>query len=89
MTTILDWTKNYRTYTKLDLDSVARNSNGLKAKIFLKLYGIAAKAKLQQTKMIVMCQRFGDLFLLGLIWYYSSNHKTYNIGRLKVYYCCK
>ena len=40
--------------------------------------------KIQQTKMLVMCQRFGDLFLFGLIWQYSSNHKTYNKGRFKV-----
>ena len=46
----------------------------------------AAKAKIQQTKMIVMCQSFGDLFLFGLIWQYSSNHKTYNKGRFKVQY---
>ena len=26
--------------------------------------------------MLVNCQRFGDLFLFGLIWQYSSNHKT-------------
>ena len=40
--------------------------------------------KIQQTKMLVTCQRFGDLFFFGLIWQYSSNHKTYNKGRLKV-----
>ena len=45
--------------------------------------------KIQQTKILVTCQRFGDLFLFGLIWQYSSDHRTYNIGRLKVYYCCK
>ena len=32
--------------------------------------------KIQQTKMLVTCQRFGDLFLSRLIWQYS-NHKTY------------
>ena len=40
--------------------------------------------KIQQTKMLVTCQRVGDLFLFGLIWQYSSNHKTYNKGRFKV-----
>ena len=40
--------------------------------------------KIQETKMLVTCQRFGDLFLFGLIWQYSSNHKTYNTGRFKV-----
>ena len=29
------------------------------------------RPKIQQTKMLVTCQRF------GLIWQYSSNHKTY------------
>ena len=33
-------------------------------------------AKIKQTKMLVTCQRFGDLFLFGLIRQYSSNHKT-------------
>ena len=40
--------------------------------------------KIQQTMMLVTCQRFGDLFSFGLIWQYSSNHKTYNKGRFKV-----
>ena len=34
------------------------------------------QSKIQQTKMLVTCQRFGALFLFGLIWQYSSNHKT-------------
>ena len=42
------------------------------------------RPKIQQTKMLFTCQRFGDLFLSGLIWQYSSNHKTYNKGRFKV-----
>ena len=29
-------------------------------------------AKIQQTKMLAMCQKFGDLFLFGLVWQYSS-----------------
>ena len=33
-------------------------------------------AKIQQTKMLVTCQRFVDLFLFGLIWQYSSNQKN-------------
>ena len=36
--------------------------------------------KIQQTKMLVTCQRYGELFSFGLIWSYSSNHKTYNKG---------
>ena len=27
-----------------------------------------SKSKIQQTKMLVTCQRLGDLFLFGLIW---------------------
>ena len=42
------------------------------------------QSKIQQTKMLVACKRFGDLFLFGLIWQYSSHHKTYNKGRFKV-----
>ena len=30
-----------------------------------------AKPKIRQTKMLVTCQRFGDLFLFGLVWQYS------------------
>ena len=33
-------------------------------------------AKIQQTKMLVTCQRFGDLFLFGLVWQYSSVQKN-------------
>ena len=40
--------------------------------------------KIQQTKMLVMCQRFGDLFLFGLLWQYSSVQTKYNKGRFKV-----
>jgi hypothetical protein len=32
--------------------------------------------KIQQTKMLVTCQRFGDWFLFGLVWPYSSNQKN-------------
>jgi hypothetical protein len=44
----------------------------------------ATPAERRQTKMLVTCQRFDDLFLFGLIWQYSSSHKTYNKGRFKV-----
>ena len=40
--------------------------------------------KIQQTKMHVTCQRFGDLFLFGLVWQYSSVQTKYNKGRFKV-----
>ena len=42
------------------------------------------KTKMQQTKMLVMCQRFGDLFLFGLVWQYSTNQNQYNKGRFKI-----
>ena len=32
--------------------------------------------KIQQTKMLVTCQRFGNWFLFGLVWPYSSNQKN-------------
>ena len=32
--------------------------------------------KIQQTKMLVTCQRFGDWFLLWLVWQYSSIQKN-------------
>ena len=43
-----------------------------------------SQAKIQQTKMLVTCQRFGDLFLFGLVWQYSSVQTKYNKGRFKV-----
>ena len=43
-----------------------------------------ALAKIQQTKMLVTCQGFGDLFLFGLVWQYSSVQTKYNKGRFKV-----
>ena len=33
--------------------------------------------------MLVTCQRFGDLFLFGLVWQYSSVQTKYNKGRFK------
>ena len=41
-------------------------------------------AKIQQTKMLATCQRFGDLFLFGLVWQYSSVQTKYDKGRFKV-----
>ena len=32
--------------------------------------------KIQQTKILVTCQRFDDLFLFGLVWQYSSIQKN-------------
>ena len=40
--------------------------------------------KVQQTKMLVTCQSFGDLFLFGLVWQYSSVQTKYDKGRFKV-----
>ena len=34
--------------------------------------------------MLVTCQRFGDQFLFGLVWQYSSVQTKYNKGRFKV-----
>ena len=34
------------------------------------------QAKIQQTKMLGMCQRIGDWFLFGLVWQYSSIQKN-------------
>ena len=39
-------------------------------------YGAGAGAKIQQTKMLVTCQRFVDWFLFGLVWPYSSIQKN-------------
>ena len=39
--------------------------------IFEKVY-----PKIQQTKMLVTCQRFGDWLLFGLVWPYSSIQKN-------------
>ena len=33
-------------------------------------------SKIQQTKMLVTCQRFGDWFLFGLVWQYSAVQKN-------------
>ena len=43
--------------------------------------------KIQQTKLLVTCQRFGDLFLFELVWsgsMYSSVQTKYIKGRFKV-----
>ena len=42
------------------------------------------QSKIQQTKMLVTCQSFGDLFLFGLVWQYSSVQTKYNKGTFKV-----
>ena len=52
-------------------------------KIQLDFYAIGW-SKLQQTKMVVTCQRFSDLFLFGLVWQYSSVQAKYNKGKFKV-----
>ena len=43
---------------------------------FTHLGGFQLLAKIQQTKMLVTCQRFGDWFLFGLVWPYSSIQKN-------------
>ena len=52
---------------------------------FLSVSFECLRSKIQQTKMLVMCQRFGDLFLFGLVWQYSTNQNQYNKGRFKVF----
>ena len=50
-----------------------------------KIEGMHCDQKYSRLRMMLVgCQRFGDLFLFGLIWQYSSDHKTYNKGRFKV-----
>jgi hypothetical protein len=44
----------------------------------------SVNSKIQQTKILVTCQRFGDLFLFGLVLQYSTNQNQYNKGRFKV-----
>ena len=38
--------------------------------------------------MLVTCQRFGDLFLFGLVWQYFSVQTKCNKGRFKVMAPC-
>ena len=45
------------------------------------------RPKIQQTKMLVTCQRFGDLFLFGLVWQYSTNQNQHNKGAFTNYVC--
>ena len=42
------------------------------------------KIQLATFKMLVVCQRFGDLFLFGLVLQYSSVQTKYNKCRFKV-----
>ena len=37
-----------------------------------------------KIRLLVTCQRFGDLFSFGLVWKYSSVQTKYNKGRFKV-----
>ena len=39
-------------------------------------YNACSLPKIQQTKMLVRCQLFGDLFLFGLVWQYSLIQKN-------------
>ena len=60
------------------------NSHPFKFQIFL----LNLQPKIQQTKMLVMYQRFVDLFLFGLVWQYSSVQTKYDKGRFKVRATC-
>ena len=44
----------------------------------------SSKQKILQTKMLVTCQRFADMFLSGLVWQYSTNKNQYDKYRFKV-----
>ena len=46
-------------------------------------YKVSSNQKIYQTKMLFTCQKFGDLFLFGLVWQYSTNQNQYNRGRFK------
>jgi hypothetical protein len=59
------------------LDILLFNQDSYPASIYL-------WSKIQQIKMLVTCQRFGDLFLYGLVWQYSSVQTKYNRGSFKV-----
>ena len=39
---------------------------------FTTIYSLVKQSKIQQTKMLVTCQRFCDLFLFALVWQYSK-----------------
>ena len=39
-------------------------------------------AKIQQTKVLVTCQRFGGLFLFGLVWQYSAVSVDLRVSRI-------
>ena len=54
------------------------------SKLVNRVSELEVESKIQQTKMLVMGQRFGDLFLFGLVWQYSSVQTKYNKGRFKV-----
>ena len=40
-------------------------------KVDLKKY-LTLQTKIQQTKMLVTCKRFGDLFLFRLVWFWQG-----------------
>ena len=43
----------------------------------------SVNSKIKQTKILVTCQKFGDLGFLGLVWQYSTNQNQYYKGRFK------
>ena len=55
-----------------------KKKNQSRLRMFEYLY-----AKIQQTKLLVTCQEFSDLFLFGLVWQYSSVQTIYDKGRFK------
>ena len=63
---------------------VQHKHNWLKVFLLLIHFCGCLHTKIQQTKMLVTCQRVGDLFLFGLVWQYSLVQTKYNKGRFRV-----
>ena len=73
--------RNYLFLTRYFLDVIVEflpllSSSGSNRILILKTGSDTDKTKIQQTKMLVTCQRFGDWFLFGPVWPYSSNQKN-------------
>ena len=66
---------------KIQIES-ALESSILRASAWQKQ--LERRPKIQQTKVLVTCQRFGDLFLFGLVWQYFTNQNQYDKGKFKV-----
>ena len=56
---------NFAKYIRFFFHCCVKKNTINQLKIQFKVY---STAKIQQTKMLVTCQRFGDVFLFGLVW---------------------